>query len=325
MNNLMDQLAIVPTAKKANVRYKIPPWFRTLFNFGCQLSCLSGNSGTQLYGCLILPESCISSLAIAMGICTTVRQISSVNHPGNFKEGDHALVDGKRAVCTGVINDYGQSLFGFRFREESGKRLNSEPVTYIPDISLPDRVIAVSGREETEWISTRTRSDSFKVSGLEAELFGKDCRNNNSDTDSLQLSLSGVVRHFDDAASEMLFTDKTSNKNCSASIYDMILPRHATPGVVQPLCLITPKGDDTKHSTPVSIWSDPVAADYLEDSESRINIVIRSASHGSTREFCSEFLSIYQGMGFDPVSPDSVSALPQGIPAAFFGNIGEGK
>ena len=324
MDNLMDQLAIVPSAQKANIRYKIPPWFRGLFNLGNRLSHLAQGPGNQLFGCLILPESCTSALAVSMGLCTSVRRAHSVKKQVHFKEGDHALVDGQRAVCTGLIERSGQLLTGFRFREESGKRQNSEPISYIPESSLPERVIAVSGTRESGWISTRKRKDSFHISELEAEIFGKDNRQLRSESDSLLLTLSGVVRHFDEAASEIIFTKNSNNANHAANLYDMILPEHATPDVVQPLCKINPRGTEIRNNTPVSIWSDPVSADFLEDSESQINLVIRTASHSNTRDFCSEFLSIYQSMGFDPIPPASVSALSKGIPAAFFGSIREG-
>ena len=281
---------------------------------------LSRNSSNKLFGCLILPESTYSSLAIAMGSCVSFRlsQLKQMN--GKPDISDCVIVDGKNAICTGTTVVTDQTFYRFQFRKEQASRMHSEPTVLIPETSLKDRVTKIASGSQEDWIGLRSKTSSLNTSPLEEYLFGPNCRSGfcrNSASPFLRLS--GVISHFDQADAEMSFS--IGKKMMASSLYDLILPRHKVPSAVTPASFITARNHKRSPGELIHIACNPLSIDSIMESNSIINLVILTASHHNALSFGQEFLAEYQAGEHEGVSSNQVGSLMDGIPASFFGTM----
>ena len=321
LSEIQQQLLIVSTSQNGKPQYShLPKWFRKLIQFGKTLEMLSRNNSNKLFGCLILPESTYSSLAIAMGSCISFRLSQLKQQDDKPDINDCVIVDGRNAICVGTDVIADQTFYRFQFRKEKASRRQGEPSTLIPETSLKDRVIQVASSSQEEWIGFRNKTSKLNTSSLEKDLFGPDCRSgvyNNSI--SPILGLSGIVSNFDEAGTEMRFTVK--NHIVTGSLYDFILPEHKVSSAVTPVSSITPRDHDRSSDELIHITCNPFSTDFMMENNSIVNLAILTASHHNSLTFGQEFLAEYQGSEYEAVPPNRIGSLMDGIPASFFGKL----
>ncbi|MFK0573231.1 hypothetical protein, partial [Endozoicomonas sp.] len=321
LSEIQQQLRIVSTSKKGKPQYEqLPKWFKKLVHFGKNLEILSRNSSNKLFGCLILPESIYSPLAIAMGICISFRLNRLKQLDDKPDTNDCVIVDGRNAICVGTDVIADQTFYRFQFRKEKASRRQGEPSTLIPETSLKNRVIQVASSSQEEWVGFRNKTSKLNTSPLEKELFGHDCRSGvyNSSPSPI-LGLSGIVSHFDDADTEMRFT--VQNHIATGSLYDFILPKHKVSPAVTPVSFITSRDHERSSAERIHIACNPLSIDSIMANNSVINLVVLTAGHHNSLAFGQEFLAEYQGAEYEAVSLNQVGSLMDGIPASFFGAL----